>query len=318
MADGRQGVNPEGFERDILAEPEALRRVAEAYGDEGLDRLVAGRRVLMTGMGSSKYAADTAVVRLRAARVDAFAELSSSGSPQPPGVDTAVLAISASGTSEETLRAADRHSGTSHVVAITNARESPLAAAADEVVDVLAGPEEGGIACRSFLCTQAVLALMCEVPADVLRRAADACEELIERRSEWLGPLADLAEGGMGLWVAGPAGRLGSVQQSALMLREAPRIVSDACETGDWLHVDVYLTKRLGYRLLLLAGSPYDGEVIGWRRERGFEVLAVGGNVDGATTSLRYAGDDDPAVAALAETTVAELLAAELWRRHPI
>jgi hypothetical protein len=40
--------------------------------------------------------------------------------------------------------------------------------------------------------------------------------------------------------------------------------------------------------------------------------------VDGATTALRYAGDDDPAVAALAETTVAELLAAELWRRNPI
>lgn len=308
----------DGFERDILAEPEALRRVADTYGAEGLERFIVGRRVLMTGMGSSKYAADTAVVRLRADRVDAYAELSSTGLPQPPAVDTTVLAISASGTSDETLAAADRHSGTSHVVGLTNAPGSPLAEAADDAIDVLAGVEEGGIACRSFLCTQAVLALMCEQPADLLRRAADACQDLIERRDEWVGPLADLAEGGIGVWVAGPSERFGSVQQSALMLREAPRIVSDACETGDWLHVDVYLTKRPGYRLLLLTGSQYDDEVIGWRRERGFDVLAVGRDVEGATMAVRYAGDDDPAVAALAETTVAELLAVELWRRHPI
>jgi fructoselysine-6-P-deglycase FrlB-like protein len=311
-------MNLEGFERDILAEPEALRRVAGTYGAEGLDRFIVGRRVLMTGMGSSKYAADTAVARLRSDRVDAYAELSSTGLPQQPAVDTTVLAISASGKSEETLAAADRHSGTSHVVALTNAPGSPLAEAADDAIDVLAGLEEGGIACRSFLCTQAVLALMCELPADLLRRAADACQDLIERRSEWVGPLADAAEGGMGIWVAGPAERFGAVQQSSLMLREAPRIVSAACETGDWLHVDVYLTKRPGYRLLLLAGSPYDHEVMGWQRERGFGVLAVGGEVEGAAISVRYAGDDDPAVAALAETTVAELLAAELWRRHPI
>jgi fructoselysine-6-P-deglycase FrlB-like protein len=311
-------VNLDGFERDILAEPVALRRVAETYGAEGLERLIVGRRVLMTGMGSSKYAADTAGVRLRADRVDAHVELSSTGLPQPPAVDTTVLAISASGTSDETLAAVDRHIGTSHVVALTNVPGSALAEAADDTIDVLAGVEEGGIACRSFLCTQAVLALMCEQPPDLLRRAADACQDLIERRHQWVVPLADLAEGGAGVWVAGPAERFGSVQQSALMLREAPRIVSDACETGDWLHVDVYLTKRPGYRLLLLAGSPFDHEVIGWRRERGFDVLAAGGDVDGATMALRYAGDDDPAVAALAETTVAELLAAELWRRSPI
>lgn len=311
-------MNPDGFERDILAEPAALRRVAETYGSEGLERLIVGRRVLMTGMGSSKYAADTAVVRLRADRVDAHAELSSTGLPQPPAVDTTVLAISASGKSSETLGAVDRHTGTSRVVAVTNVPESPLAEAADEAIDVLAGPEEGGIACRSFLCTQAVLALMCEQPAELLRRAADACQDLVERRAEWVGPLADRVEGGMGLWVSGPAERFGGVQQSALMLREAPRIVADACETGDWLHVDVYLTKRPGYRLLLLAGSPYDLEVMEWQRERGFGVLAVGRDVEGADVTVRYEGDGDPAVAALAEPTVAELLALELWRRHPI
>jgi len=308
-------MNPDGFERDILAEPAALRRVAETYGSEGLERLIVGRRVLMTGMGSSKYAADTAVARLRADRVDAFAELSSTGLPQPPAVDTTVLAISASGKSSETLDAADRHVGTSHVVAVTNVPGSPLAEAADEAIDVLAGPEEGGIACRSFLCTQAVLALMCEQPADLLRRAADACQDLIERRAEWVGRLADRVEGGMGLWVSGPAERFGGVQQSALMLREAPRIVADACETGDWLHVDVYLSKRPGYTAVLFPGSRFDDGVMAYAKERRSSIVTVGRRLEITVQTIPLRGADDPLTALLTETAVCELAAAELWRR---
>jgi hypothetical protein len=118
--------------------------------------------------------------------------------------------------------------------------------------------------------------------------------------------------------VSGPAERIGTVEQSALMLREGPRIIADACETGDWLHVDVYLTKRPGYLLLLHAGSAFDAEVAGWRREREFDLITVGGEVAGATGAVGFPGSDDPVVASIAGTVVAELLSAELWRRHPI
>jgi hypothetical protein len=42
-------------------------------------------------------------------------------------------------------------------------------------------------------------------------------------------------------------------------------------------------------------------------------VLAVGADVPGAAGSLRYRGDDDPDVALLTETLVAELVAAHWW-----
>jgi hypothetical protein len=48
------------------------------------------------------------------------------------------------------------------------------------------------------------------------------------------------------------------------------------CETGDWSHVDVYLTKTLDYRTLLLAGSRWEGELLRWTTERTSTVVAVG------------------------------------------
>lgn len=319
MADGGAGaVNSEGFLVDILGEPEALERVVAAYGDQHLERMLGRPRLLLIGMGSSGYAAGTAVAALRGGGLDAHAELASIGTPQPAAADTLAVMISASGGSGETLEALRRHSGASRVLAITNTPSSVLAAEADESLDVLAGPEPGGVACRSFACTQAVLALMCGAPADEIRMAAAAVAQLIEGRERWLPGLVEVAESSRGVWVCGPAERFGSAQQSALMLREGPRIISDACETGDWLHVDVYLTKPPGYALLLLGGSRHDAEVAGWRRERDFRLVSVGREAAGADAAIRFDGADRRVVAAIAETVVAELLAAELWRRNPI
>jgi fructoselysine-6-P-deglycase FrlB-like protein len=310
-------VNSEGFLVDILEEPEALERVVAAYGDQHLERMLDRPRLLLIGMGSSGYAAGTAVAALRGGGLDAHAELASTGTPQPAAADTLAVMISASGGSGETLEALRRHSGASRVLAITNTPSSVLADEADESLDVLAGPEAGGVACRSFACTQAVLALMCGAPADEIRMAAAAVAQLIEGRERWLPGLVEVAESSRGVWVCGPAERFGSAQQSALMLREGPRIIADACETGDWLHVDVFLTKPPGYALLL-GGSRYDAEVAGWRRERDFRLVSVGREAAGADAAIRFDGADRRVVAAIAETVVAELLAAELWRRNPI
>ena len=97
------------------------------------------------------------------------------------------------------------------------------------------------------------------------------------------------------------------------MVREGPRRTADACESGDWLHVDVYLTRPLDYRAVLFAGSRFDPKIMGWMRERDARVLAVGGEVDGAARTLRYRHDDDPEVALLTEVLVAELVAARWW-----
>jgi hypothetical protein len=116
------------------------------------------------------------------------------------------------------------------------------------------------------------------------------------------------------VYAIAPYERLSSALQSALMFREAPRIPADGCETGDWLHVDLYLTKFPPYRALLFTGSRYDPDVMTWGRERASSIIAVGRTTEGAV--LHVPVPDDPLVAVLVETMVAELAASELWRRR--
>lgn len=65
-----------------------------------------------------------------------------------------------------------------------------------------------------------------------------------------------------------------------------------------------------------ISGSRFDAGVLEWAAKRSFPVVAVGTSVAGAAISIPYAGADDPNVRLLVETGVAELVAAELWRRR--
>jgi hypothetical protein len=144
-------------------------------------------------------------------------------------------------------------------------------------------------------------------------RVAAACRDLLERRSEWLPEVASLLDGPDGVFVLAPVEGLASAEQSALIFREGPRRAAVACETGDWSHVDVYLTKTLDYRALLFAGSRWDANALDWLAKRGSTLAAVGADVPGARLTVRYAGDDDPEGAALTEVLVPELVAATWW-----
>ncbi|MBB2743391.1 UNVERIFIED_ORG: fructoselysine-6-P-deglycase FrlB-like protein [Microbispora rosea subsp. rosea] len=313
------------FLADLEAKPEAMEALAGLLdgGDpfEGLTtRLTEGRfdRVVFLGMGSSRYAAGVAAQRLRAAGVDAVAEYASAALGTPPGPRTAAVVVSATGGSRETLDALARHRGRSFVVALTNRPGSPVTEGADLVVPMLAGEERGGVACRTFQHTLALLLTLADGPdavAGLVRRAAAATADLLERRREWLADAVRLLDGPHGVYAIAPAERLSSAEQSALMFREGPRIQADACETGDWAHVDVYLTKTRDYRAVLFPGSRYDEQAMEWIRLRGSRVLAVGGEVEGQAAAVRYRHDEDPDVALLTETLVPELVAATLWGR---
>ncbi|HEX3330026.1 MAG TPA: SIS domain-containing protein [Gaiellales bacterium] len=302
-------LRPERFADDILAAPVAL--AGPAPGLESIQALVGrAERVLFLGMGSSRFAALDAAALLRAHGVDAAAEMASTGSPQPPSADTLVFAISATGGSEETVAAMRRHLGTSMVAGVTSVPGSAVGSETDACLQI-AGDGPSGVACASYRSTVALLREACGLivpaaapPARWRERAAGAIAELIDGRGEWL-PRTVEQLGGGAVHVLGPAERLGAAEQSALMLREVPRVSAYACETGDWSHVDVYLTKRPGYRALLLPGSAYEAEVREWQAERGFTIV---------TADVPGEADIRP----LVETLVAELLAAELWAANPI
>lgn len=314
-------MNPDLFRADLEAKPAALRGLATTLADADpwpTDWPQEPRLVLL-GMGSSHYANAIAAARLRQRGVDAVAVIASSSLLPSPDPRTVVVAVSASGSSVETLAAADRYVGACRLVAMTNVPASPLEERADLTLSMHAQEERGGVACRSFLHTLGLwLALeerLVSGPSAVrlLSMAADASADLLDSVDAWLPGVRELVIGPDGTAVVAPAHRLSSAQQSALMLRECPRLPAVACETGDWSHVDVYLTKTQDYRMLLLAGSPWEPELLRWTRERSATVVAVGADVSGARTSVRYRHDDEDDVRLLTEVLVAELLAADLW-----
>ena len=278
--------------------------------------------MVLLGMGSSAYAGGVAAARMRARGLVVSSELASSQLLPQWGSGTLVVATSASGGSIETLDALGRLPDAVDTIALTNTPGSTITERCHAVVALDAEPEVGGVACRSYQHTLALLlALECHLLgedtaalADSVATAADASAHLLDTESDWRPTLSELLLGPDGTHFAAPAHRFCSAQQAALMLREGPRLPAVGCETGDWSHVDVYLTKTTDYRLLVFAGSAWESQLAEWTTARGSTVVGVGGDVPGARHLLRYPGDDDDEVRLLTEVLVPELIAAAAWQ----
>ena len=317
-------MDPELFLADLEQKPESLERLARSL--ESGDSFVAVpehvRRVVFLGMGSSRYAAEVAALRLRAAGVDAVAEYASAELSYPPAPDALVVAISASGQSAETLHAIKRYQGRSPLVALTNRPDSAITVSADLVVPMHAGAEDGGVACRSFQHTGLLLRALHNhltgVEEDLPGLLSPGC--LSNRRPA--GPPRRLAPSSPAAarW---PPRHLLHRPSRALVLRRTVRAdgargsaapIRPACETGDWAHVDLYVAKTLDYRAVFFPGSRYDAQAMEWVGKRRSTVVSVGAEAPGAAHTVRYRGDDDPDIALHTETLVAELVAATWWR----
>lgn len=315
------------FLADLEQIPARLNELADEL-ERGIDALehlpTAGiTRILLLGMGSSFSAADIIAREARAAGIAVAAELASGNVLPPAAPDLLVIAVSATGGSVELLTACEPYRSNGRLVALTNRPDSKLAGHADIVVPLHAGVEESGVACRTFRHTIVMLRAVLEryglVPSAPLpglaRRAAAANQALLDSREAWLAQVADTVASPLGTWVLAPVERQASARQAALMMREVPRRIAYASETGDWSHVDVYLTKVQDYRALFFAGSQWDGPALDWMAQRASTFVAVGVGADGeplpgAAHTVRYPGENEPAVAQLAEVLVGELCAA--------
>jgi glutamine---fructose-6-phosphate transaminase (isomerizing) len=316
-------MNPLHFLADLETKPRWLNLLADRFA-RGNPFAAVPRdvdRVLLLGMGSSRYAASVAATDLRVAGIAAAAEPASVDASWPPDPRTLVVAISATGESAETIDAVERYHGRSPILALVNEPSSTLAGRADLVVEIGAGEEVGGVACRTFQHTALLLRSLeshltgiDDDLAGLTRKVAHASADLLRSSTTWLPRIAASLAAPTGPYLIAPVERFSSAEQGALMIREGPRRPAAACETGDWSHVDVYLTKTLDYRALLFAGSRWDEQALTWLRKRGATFVAVGADLAGAKHVIRYAGDDDPDVARHAEVLVPELLAATWWR----
>lgn len=314
--------DPQRFLDDLEAKPAALERLAaSAEVIEAVAAIPRRPQVLFLGMGSSRFAAEDAARRLRGAGLPAVSEYASATMLPPARPDLLVVAISASGRSRETLSAVERYRSTATTVALTEDATSPLAATCKMTVPLVAGPEAGGVACRTFQHTGLILRLLeahlSEHRLDfaaLVRQAAEGSADLLDRRAAWLAAVSHALDGPDIVGVIAPAERWSCAAQSALMFREGPRRPAIGAETGDWNHVDVYLTKTMDYRALLLTGSASDDEAVDWLRRRGSTVVTLGPARSDVALGVRHLHSDEPSIAAHVDTLVAELVAAELWR----
>lgn len=323
-------MNPDAFLADLQRKPEVLDRLASTLAVNPWAAVVPSgvEQVVLLGMGSSAYAAGVAAARMRSRGLPAVSELASSTLLPHWGPGTLVVAISATGGSVETLDALDRMTASQpglKFVALTNTADSPITERCHGVVDLAAGTEAGGVACRSYQHTVALLLalelhmLQTDTKSLVtsVKTAAAASAHLLDSEPEWRPEAAELLLGPTGTHLAAPAHRFCSAQQGALMLREGPRLGAVGCETGDWSHVDVYLTKTTDYRLLVFAGSAWESQLAEWTTLRGSTVVGVGGDVPGSQLTLRYPGEEDDDVRLLTEVLVPELIAARAWQGQP-
>ncbi|WP_328350143.1 SIS domain-containing protein [Mycobacterium sp. NBC_00419] len=317
-------MDAEGFVADLHRKPETLGGLAHtlAGANPWAQAVPAGiDRVVLLGMGSSAYAGGVAAARMRARGLLAVSEVASTQSLPDWGPGTLVVATSATGGSVETLDALGRLPSGVTTIALTNTADSAITERCDAVVELRADREVGGVACRTYQHTLVLLmALEAHLAgadttalAATVTSAATASAHLLDTESDWRPAVSDLLLGPDGTHLAAPAHRFCSAQQGALMLREGPRRPAVGCETGDWSHVDVYLTKTTDYRLLVFAGSPWEQQMAEWTTVRGTTVVAVGGSVPSAGFEVRYPGDDDDDVRLLTEVLVPELVAASAW-----
>ncbi|HEU4674658.1 MAG TPA: SIS domain-containing protein, partial [Motilibacteraceae bacterium] len=230
------------FRADLEQVPARLRALADLLDDgtalAPVEHLLAvrPRRVLLLGMGSSRFAAGPAARLLRAAAIDAVSESAAAEESYAPSEDLLVVAVSATGASAETLAAAQRYAGRSPLLAVVNQPGSPLADLVGSTLEMAAGEERGGVACRTYRHTLALLLALAErlagrVPAvsRAVRRAAAASEELLAGAERWLPQVADRLGGG-GVWCAAPVERLDPF--AAAVLETAGERADDAETSG--------------------------------------------------------------------------------------
>lgn len=291
------------FRDDVAASPDALAALLDAWRPVDLR---GPRRVLLAGLGSSRYAALVVAAAARGTGRDVVAEYAGPAGGMPPADDLLTVCISASGGTSEVVDVAEAHRARSLVVAVTNAPGSRLARAADVVVPLHAGTETAGISCRTYRATLAVLALLLDVADVASLRAVVPALRAASEGTPWRRDAADLLDGAPAIDVVAPAALLGAAGQAALMLREAPRLPAHAVETADWAHTHVYLALP-GHRVLRFSGSHGDAELEAIVTRRGGRVIGL--------PPLPQGTPEGTVERAIVDSIVVEHLAAELWAR---
>lgn len=281
------------LEAELREQPAALARLL-AEAEPAVDELVtdlSGRavdQVLIAARGSSdnaaRYAQYVLGVRNRLLVALAAPSLSSCYGVGPRLRSTLAVGVSQSGRSPDVVGVvADARAQGCPTVALTNDPSSPLADAADHVVDLRAGVERSVAATKTYLCSLGAFALLsvrlagdAEALAalrgmpSLVERALDEAAPGVDR----LGALLDAER-----WtVIGRGFNFSTAYEVALKVKELTGAVAEPYSAADFLHGPVAAVAA-GQPVLLVAprdaAFPSVAELAGPLRDRGARVVAV-------------------------------------------
>lgn len=277
-------MNPEAtlmFAEGAEAGAAVRRQNARAVAALG-ERLRANppRIVVTLGRGSSDNAATVARyliethLRLLTSSVSPSAASVYDAAPDYTGA--LMLAISQSGKSPDLLAAAEaaKEAG-ALLVALVNDAASPLAALANDVIPLCAGPERSVAATKSFVTSvAALLRLIAAWSEDTeLLTTLDALPDLLDRAwaLDWSAALPPLTEA-TNLYVIARGPALGIAQEIALKIKETCGFHAEAFSAAEVRHGPMALVGE-GFPVLLLG---QDDEAQGGVAELATEFAARG------------------------------------------
>jgi glucosamine--fructose-6-phosphate aminotransferase (isomerizing) len=234
------------FEAEIGEQPQVWERLAD--GDLA-GRLAAALTppLALVGSGSSLFAAQLGAMALRRRRVDAAAVAATEVSLDHRAYEgRTVIAISQSGSSTDLLAALERLRPR-RIVALTNTADSPLAARADETIDVGAGPERAVPASKSVSATVALLLWAASLVGGDGSRDARRLRETAQATRAWLGAPGRAAArvagaelvARRGVAILGSDYGLPVARETALKLKEAAYLHAEAFAAGEFRHGSV-------------------------------------------------------------------------------
>jgi len=282
---------------------EAPERVKEQLDKDGgrLDFIAATlrqfrpRAVLTCARGSSDHAATYAryliETRLRLLTSSVSPSVSSVYGVKQDLDRCLFLVLSQSGRSPDLLAAASlaKTSG-ALVVALVNVEDSPLAAAADRVIPLRAGPETSVAATKSYICAlAATLRLVaCWSEKEMLMNELKALPAQLEQAwqldwrpmVEWLTPARNLFVLGRGLGLA-------VAQEAALKLKETCGLHAEAFSGAEVRHGPMALMKESLPALVFVQNDETRAGMEALARDlsaSGTNVFLAGGKASGATS----------------------------------
>ena len=292
-----------GLRDEILEQPDAARRhlgssqaaiaaLAERIRAEGIETVVIAAR------GSSDHAAVYGQyvlgVRNRLSVGLAAPSVVSLYGVEPRLHHTVVIGISQSGASPDVVgvvAAARRHGAPT--LAITNDPASPLADAAEYVIELAAGEEQSIAATKTYTCSLLALArLSVELGADEEERTAPVraalerssiagVPEAIEAALAAEGAAEDAARRLVGMdrcIVLGRGFEYATAREWALKLKELAQVFADPYSSADVMHGPIALAGRNVPALAILPDGPAAeglAEVLAEAREAGSPTLVL-------------------------------------------